>query len=218
MIDTMTTTPAAGTLPHIPRAVALGMLAAIYDRLPGVACKGLCDDSCTQIDASELERQELAARGMQITEDHPHVILDRYRVGEVPPCPALTADRRCSVYEVRPFICRAFGMISAAGVTGPARFAQPMMCDHGCEPAGAPLTMREFAAAMCDIEALSRAVTGMARAPLPGDSAILTGTFKRVRAGGIPVAAGDIHAHRTEPAIRAAARRERQKRKKGRRR
>lgn len=43
-------------------------------------------------------------------------------------CPALTEQGRCSVYEVRPMVCRTWG----------TNAAQP--CPHDCEINGEPLT------------------------------------------------------------------------------
>lgn len=46
-------------------------------------------------------------------------------------CPALTADERCGVYEVRPMVCRLWGA------------AEPMPCPWGCRPAGGLLPAAE---------------------------------------------------------------------------
>lgn len=48
-------------------------------------------------------------------------------------CPFLSADHQCTIYPVRPGICRTYGSSST-----------PIMsCQHGCEMDGPPLTRRE---------------------------------------------------------------------------
>lgn len=37
-------------------------------------------------------------------------------------CPLLTADKKCSVYHIRPMICRLWGIV------------ERMPCHHGCVP------------------------------------------------------------------------------------
>jgi Fe-S-cluster containining protein len=82
----------------------------LYDSVPDVNCKGLCHQACRdigpQITAEEKDR--LAARGVDI---------EKHDDG----CPALV-DKRCSVYEDRPLICRLFGA------------TKRMRCPWGCEP------------------------------------------------------------------------------------
>jgi Fe-S-cluster containining protein len=204
-----TTIPPLPELPTrvgaIPRAVALDMLAGLYETLPGMACKGLCDDSCTQVGASQLERDQLAAHEVELSDRDPGAVMAEYRrTGHIDRCPALTDDKRCSVYADRPFLCRAFGTVSARGLTGPMRFLQPMMCDHQCEPTHT-IDMAEFADIVCRIEALSRVVTGVARGPLLGDSPTLNAHFGQYRTGGVAVAAGDIHRSVADAARTAAA-------------
>jgi Fe-S-cluster containining protein len=43
-------------------------------------------------------------------------------VGKDLTCPLLTQDGKCSVYRVRPTICRLWGM------------TKDMKCPHGCKP------------------------------------------------------------------------------------
>lgn len=84
-------------------------LDSVYDQIPEVRCKGLCQEACGPIAMTGAEwRRIVAARG------------------GVPPvatsltCPLLDANGRCSVYPVRPFICRVYGA------------AQELPCPHGC--------------------------------------------------------------------------------------
>lgn len=98
-------------------STALQDLQRLYDELPVVQCKGLCGHSCGEhIDASDVERWRIRAAGVNLnapTADGS--------------CPALTRTfgvGRCSVYDVRPMVCRLWG-VSAS-----------MVCPHGCVPEG----------------------------------------------------------------------------------
>src|SRR4051812_30447473 len=87
-------------------------LDAIYARMPTVACKGLCSVACGSVPLSDLE-----ARRMQLVSHRkPRTTADGI-------CAYLTIDKRCSVYAVRPAICRAWGVL------------QTLSCMHGCAPA-----------------------------------------------------------------------------------
>lgn len=140
------------------------MLDDLYAQLPALECKGLCHDSCTAIDASELERERLRERGVELSQEPAAQQLVRYRrTGEVPRCPALGPLNTCTVYDVRPFVCRAFGLVYDPDVLpGDAR-RQVMMCDHGCVPDGV-ITTAELHRILADIERLSVRVTGVRRA------------------------------------------------------
>ncbi|GAT68788.1 hypothetical protein PS9374_04453 [Planomonospora sphaerica] len=105
-----------------PKAVEA--LEALYARLPDVACRGLCADSCrSPIDMSDLERDRIrTTSGVHIPE--------RARWPATAPCPALTAENRCATHATRPTICRLWG-------TGTA---ETMACPHGCVIDGDRLT------------------------------------------------------------------------------
>lgn len=96
----------------------------LWRSIPTIACQGLCWDSCGPIGGSVLEedlvRQAGGGRGFQVAE-HP-----LYPDGERMCC-HLSAEGRCSVYEVRPTICRIWGVTAG------------LRCHHGCKPAD-PLT------------------------------------------------------------------------------
>lgn len=88
-------------------------LEALYARLPRMECQGLCHDTCGPLEVSVLERQRVeAAAGHELT------------CGERASCSMLTEDRRCSVYEIRPLICRLWGLVES------------MPCHYGCRPEG----------------------------------------------------------------------------------
>jgi hypothetical protein len=102
-----------------PRAVA--ELEQLYAQLPPLACRGLCGHSCAQhVDAGPLERRRVAQRGVD---------LDAPTADGA--CPALShalGGAVCSVHEVRPMVCRLWGV------------AASMPCPHGCLPEGGPVS------------------------------------------------------------------------------
>lgn len=101
----------------------------LYSQLPQLECRGKCQDACGPIDMSTAERQRIRARGTDI----PRLSLT---------CPALTFLGTCSVYDIRPLICRLWGLVEA------------MACPHGCRPEGGFLddtTALEFLARSLEI-------------------------------------------------------------------
>jgi hypothetical protein len=86
-------------------------LDALYAELPRLECRGKCQESCGPIDMSLAERQRIRERGVEI----PPLSS---------PCPALTFMGTCGVFEVRPVICRLWGVVEA------------MACPWGCAPEG----------------------------------------------------------------------------------
>lgn len=87
-------------------------LEELYARLPKLDCKGLCQESCGGIGMSRLEQQRIRGRGL------PLPTLTSF------PCPLLDFAGRCGAYEIRPMICRLFGLV------------ERMKCPHGCVPEG----------------------------------------------------------------------------------
>lgn len=131
------------------RALAERDLQAIYDSLPQVTCKGRCTDSCTVIDASPLERDRLSRAGVDLPPRPEHrTVLRMIESGTTPRCPGLSPIGTCSVYAIRPIICRVFG--AAAG----------LRCEHGCVP-DREMPDREVFALMAEVRAISdRVVRG----------------------------------------------------------
>ena len=77
------------------RQEAIQQLDALYAQLPPLECKGLCHDTCTSVDASELERERMR-------EARPGVELptfeegrEAFRRGEIPRCPMLGPLNGC---------------------------------------------------------------------------------------------------------------------------
>jgi len=100
--------------------------------LPAIKCKGLCSECCGPIGMHAAEWEHMGKP------DIPHQVERNGRImlpmaydmeqlhammqtGTGPDCPLLK-NRRCTVYEVRPLICRLWGL------------TPDMACPHGCVP------------------------------------------------------------------------------------
>ena len=107
-------------------------LDALYTRLPRIDCQRKCAISCGPIivSAGEARRMREAAPERRPLSTTPVV------------CSYLTNNQRCSVYAVRPLICRVFGVV------------QRMSCMHGCVP-DRWLSDHEFVAIAAEIEAIA---------------------------------------------------------------
>lgn len=88
----------------------------LYALIPDpLGCTGQCAVSCGPIGFSTEEGRRLAAVGAHIPNIHSptHALVGH--------CPALTREGRCSVYSVRPSVCRIWGV------------SEPMPCPFpGC--------------------------------------------------------------------------------------
>lgn len=90
-----------------PRRIA-AQLDALYAELPTIDCQGLCSESCGPIPAGDFEQRRLERES-----------------GKALSCPdscSMLVDRRCSVYDVRPMICRLWGV------------TEDLPCPIGCRP------------------------------------------------------------------------------------
>lgn len=84
----------------------------IYAALPKLECKGECHYQCRGIQLSKTERDSLRQRtGIMFVGNEPKRL-----------CPFLTKDKKCSVYDIRPLVCRLWGL------------TERMTCPHGCKP------------------------------------------------------------------------------------
>jgi Fe-S-cluster containining protein len=105
-------------------ADAFARLDRLYAELPTIRCQGRCAIACGPIPLSEIEarRLQLASHTKPRTvirllaDGGPETLTPRER------CIYLTPADRCSVYAVRPLICRAWGLVRL------------MSCMHGCLP------------------------------------------------------------------------------------
>jgi Putative zinc- or iron-chelating domain len=103
-------------------------LATLYERIPAIPdCDGRCWTSCGPVDMSWRERSRIREAGVRITPwQEARARLDTFW------CEALTGDKRCAVYELRPLVCRLWGA------------AEGLECPYGCIPEGG-LVSREDA-------------------------------------------------------------------------
>ena len=85
---------------------------SIYAALPDAKCQRVCQDSCGPILLTKPELDRIKAK----------------QGGPVPPpredlsCPLLSIMGHCTVYDVRPAICRLYGLLRS------------LSCPHGCVP------------------------------------------------------------------------------------
>lgn len=85
---------------------------AIYDELPELDCKGMCQESCGPIEMSDAEEERIIKRHGR-----------RPGIDSTLTCTLLDRDSgKCSIYDDRPMICRLWGLV------------KKMRCPHGCEP------------------------------------------------------------------------------------
>ena len=77
---------------------ALDLIDAAHARIPGMACEAGCSDCCGPVAMSAAEWERIKASGANVTpKDLTCPMLDR-------------ATHRCTVYAIRPTICRLMGV------------------------------------------------------------------------------------------------------------
>jgi Fe-S-cluster containining protein len=95
-------------------------LQALYSRLPSIDCKRLCQESCGPIPLFNAEARVLlpiTPAASVIRGEFP-ILIDSVTES----CPHLSSAGDCRVREMRPMICRLWGLVKA------------MRCPFGCEP------------------------------------------------------------------------------------
>lgn len=117
-------------------------LDALYATLPRLDCRGWCSASCGPIATSARERariEERERRALTAEDPGPH-------------CSMLTETQRCRVYEIRPMICRLWGLVKG------------MPCPYGCRPDGGLLPDSEGKRLLLEAERIGgRDEEGLAR-------------------------------------------------------
>jgi Fe-S-cluster containining protein len=83
-------------------------LKKIYEQVPDIECRGLCQHSCSFIPMSKFEKKLLTEKF-----GNANFLAD--------PCPKLS-NGKCSIYADRPLVCRLYGVVPE------------MVCIHGCKP------------------------------------------------------------------------------------
>ena len=82
----------------------------LYAELPKLACRGLCAESCGPIALTPLEEQRIVEVAGSAPTFGPDLVC------------SMLVDERCSVYQVRPALCRLWGLVES------------MPCPWGCKP------------------------------------------------------------------------------------
>lgn len=90
-------------------------LEALYAELPALNCRQLCGAWCGPIKVGPTEWPRMVAAFGSEPSARSLVVSMR--------CPFLASGHSCSVYPVRPLICRLWGMVEGV-----------MACPHGCTP------------------------------------------------------------------------------------
>lgn len=111
--------------PSAKLKAAFARLDALYAELPTIACQGRCAIACGSIPLTDLEARRLK----MATHIEPKTVDGLPALRDFVPrrqllerCVYLTPAERCSVYAIRPLICRAWGLV------------RMMSCIHGCMP------------------------------------------------------------------------------------
>lgn len=95
----------------------------VWAAIPRIDCRKRCADSCTVIPLHAVELVKLRTQAPKVETKvftgAPEVRV--LKVTEQGECPLLRW-KACTVYEVRPLICRLYGV------------AEGMPCQHGCKP------------------------------------------------------------------------------------
>lgn len=128
-------------------------LRAIYADLPTVDCVGECWPTCGPVYPEavfQAERRILARLVGRRKQQGPALLLFSARVGrEVPACEFLDPiDKRCTIYEKRPLVCRLWGAADEAW--------RDFHCKHGCTVTPARLSQAEASVFMARARALTR--------------------------------------------------------------
>ena len=95
-------------------AAAFAELDRLYATLPAIACRKECGASCGPIPLTEVE-----ARRLHLAT---HVKPRTIGTDTAERCVYLSAADRCTVHDIRPLICRVWGMV------------RMMSCFRGCVP------------------------------------------------------------------------------------
>lgn len=95
----------------------------VWAAIPRIECRKRCAGSCTVIPLHRVELVKLRTQAPK-AEARTYVVAPEVRVLTTTAdghCPLLRF-KECTVYEVRPLICRLYGV------------AEGMSCVHGCKP------------------------------------------------------------------------------------
>ncbi|WP_435627696.1 YkgJ family cysteine cluster protein [Candidatus Ferrigenium straubiae] len=101
----------------------LAKIDALLSAIPAFQCKEGCYDCCGPVELSRLEYMRCIQASGRSAEDVRLQMQNNQKQG-IYTCPLLDANtKKCSVYEVRPAICRLFGVVKGE-----------LICPHGYAP------------------------------------------------------------------------------------
>ena len=101
----------------------LAKIDALLSGLPTFQCKEGCFDCCGPVKLSRLEYLRCIKASGRAAEDVKQQMQNNLKQ-KIYTCPLLnTETNRCSVYDVRPAICRLFGVVKGE-----------LLCPHGYAP------------------------------------------------------------------------------------
>ena len=110
----------------------LAKIDALLSGLPTFQCKEGCTDCCGPVELSRLEYTRCIQASGRTAEDVKQQMQNNLKQG-IYSCPLLnTETKRCTVYEVRPAICRLFGVVK-----------NQLLCPHGYAPESSTLLSDE---------------------------------------------------------------------------
>lgn len=98
----------------------------VYEVMPVVRCKGLCQHSCRDTALHPAEVEMFIELDLALPEDED-------RPDGTRRCSHLTEEGRCGIYEHRPFVCRIWGGVHP-----------DLPCEHGCEVEPKALSMKRL--------------------------------------------------------------------------
>ena len=75
----------------------------LYGLIPDMACPSGCADCCCVVRFSRYEMAQISTARIV------RAVFTRFRQATTQKCPYMTENNRCSIYQVRPFVCRLFG-------------------------------------------------------------------------------------------------------------
>lgn len=106
----------------------LAKIDALLGKLPTFKCKEGCYDCCGPVELSRLEYMRCIQASGRTAEDVRLQMQNNLKQGTYL-CPLLNTETgRCTVYEVRPAICRLFGVVR-----------NQLLCPHGFAPESSTL-------------------------------------------------------------------------------
>lgn len=114
-------------------------LEAIYAKLPRLVCQGRCQQSCGPVPVHQSELKQIrtyAKKRVRAEGDFGPMAAENFKVLKTDNNLTCRLLRKgdCTVYPVRPLICRLYGI------------AEGMECAWGCKPIGRYLTRDEVRA------------------------------------------------------------------------